>query len=85
MTFPSFCKDKEFKNLMTLMLNKNPLSRMIKLAQIKNHIWFMDFSWENLISLNLEPPHMPKIPKEGKITPIAYVNYVNVWLIFLFF
>jgi hypothetical protein len=45
MQFPGFCKDREFKNLMTLMLNKNPLSRLYKIAQIKNHQWFADFNW----------------------------------------
>jgi hypothetical protein len=81
MTFPSFCKDKEFRNLISLLLNKNPLSRMLKLAQIKNHIWFMDFNWENLISLNLEPPHMPKLPKEEKKNAVPYVNFANVLII----
>lgn len=45
MSFPTFCKDREFKHLMTLMLAKNPLTRLFKLAQIKNHIWFQNFSW----------------------------------------
>src|SRR4051812_14260285 len=79
MIFPGFCKDKEFKNLMDLMLCKNPLSRVFKLAQIKNNIWFRNFNWENLISLNLDPPHMPKMPKEDlKKTPISYQSYVQV-------
>lgn len=48
MTFPNFVKDKEFKQFITLMLNKNPFNRLFKLSQIKNQIWFKDFNWVNI-------------------------------------
>lgn len=47
LAFPSFVKDKEFKQLITLMLNKNPANRLLKFAQIKNHVWFKKFDWVN--------------------------------------
>jgi hypothetical protein len=67
---------------MTNMLTKNPLSRLCKFSQIKSHTWFNGFSWENLISLDLEVPHVPKIINkeidESKVMP--YSNYVKVLL-----
>ena len=55
MTFPNFVKDRDFKNLMQLMLNKNQTQRFSTLEQISGHIWFKDFSWDDLISLNITP------------------------------
>ena len=65
---------------MTSMLTKNPLSRLCKFSQIKSHVWFSGFSWENLISLDTEVPHVPKMTNkeidESKVMP--YSNYVKV-------
>ena len=46
---------------MQLMLNKNQVQRFCKLDQISSHIWFKDFSWDDLISLNMKPAYIPKI------------------------
>ena len=54
LTFPNFVKDHDFKNLMQLMLSKNQAQRFYKLEQIQSHIWFKDFSWDDLISLNMK-------------------------------
>ena len=70
-TFPSFCKDKEFKNLIKLMLEKNPLNRITTIDSIKKHIWFNGFNWEELISLNMNPPYLPKIK------PLPSINIPN--------
>jgi hypothetical protein len=65
---------------MSGMLTKNPLSRLCKLAQIKSHSWFVGFSWENLISLDIEVPYIPKITNkeidESKVMPFS--NYIKV-------
>jgi cGMP-dependent protein kinase len=45
LSFPGFVKDKEFKHLIASMLNKNPINRLLKFAQIKNHVWFKKFDW----------------------------------------
>jgi hypothetical protein len=62
------------------MLTKNALSRLCKFSQIKSHTWFNGFSWEYLISLDIEVPHIPKLTNkeidESKIMP--YSNYVQV-------
>jgi cGMP-dependent protein kinase len=45
MIFPPFVKDKEFKNLINMMLSKNPLNRIYELSHVKNNIFFKDFNW----------------------------------------
>ncbi len=59
LSFPSFCKDRDFKNLMTHMLNKNPVKRLTKIERIKNHVWFQDFNWEQLIEMNMKAGYLP--------------------------
>lgn len=57
------------------MLNKNHLSRYTKLGQISSHIWFQNFNWDDLISMNMEPAFIPSIPEikpPGK--PIEYTE-----------
>jgi hypothetical protein len=45
LTFPNFCKEKEFRKFIALMLTKNPLNRLIKLQLIKESSWFKSFDW----------------------------------------
>ena len=59
--FPSFVHDNDFKLLIQKMLTKNPISRMSKLSQIKNHIWFSNFNWDDLMTLNMKAPFIPKL------------------------
>ena len=71
-------KDHDFKNLMNLMLCKNQTQRFCKLEQIQSHIWFKDFSWDDLISFNMEPAYLPKIESnESKCKPIKYLDYIK--------
>ena len=78
LTFPNFVKDYDFKNLMQLMLNRNQTQRFSKLEQISTHIWFKDFSWEDLISLNMKPAFKPKIEiNENKCEPKPYLDYIK--------
>jgi hypothetical protein len=62
------------------MLAKNPLSRLCKFSHIKSNAWFAGFSWENLISLDVEVPFMPKIvtkdADESKFVP--YLTHIKV-------
>ena len=59
--FPSFVHDNDFKLLIQKMLTKNPISRMSKLSQIKNHIWFSNFNWDDLMILKMKAPYIPKL------------------------
>ena len=63
---------------MQLMLNKNQSQRFSKLEQIQSHIWFKDFSWDDLISLNLKPAYLPKLENnEDKCETKPYADYIN--------
>ena len=63
---------------MQLMLNKNQTQRYSKLDQISTHIWFKDFSWDDLISLNMKPAFLPKIDiNENKCDPKPYMDYIK--------
>ncbi len=78
LTFPNFVRDHDFKNLMQLMLNKNQAQRFCKLDQISGHIWFNDFSWDDLISLNMKPAYIPQIESnENKCEPKPYMDYIK--------
>ena len=88
LTFPNFVKDHDFKNLMQLMLSKNQTQRFSKLEQIQSHIWFKDFSWDDLISLNLEPAFIPKIDiNENKNNIYLLINNgnINIHSLFMIF
>lgn len=61
MKFPDFCTNKNFKLFVLSMLKKNPLSRIFKLYQVKQHAYFSGFSWDNLINLCFEPPYLPEV------------------------
>lgn len=63
-----------------MMLNKNPLSRLSKFSHIKSHPWFANFSWDNLISLDVHPPFIPKLKaKDDENNMIPYVSYIKVF------
>ena len=68
---------------MQLMLNKNHLSRYSKLGQINSHIWFQNFNWDDLISMNMKPAFMPKLKnKDLTKNPVPYLDFVktgNEW------
>ena len=71
-------KDYDFRNLMQHMLDKKLETRYCKFDQIAGHIYFKDFNWNELISLNMEPAYMPKIPNiEYKYDPKPFVDYVK--------
>ena len=77
--FPEFLDDQDFKNLIQLMLNKNKEIRYSKFEQISGHIWFKDFDWDALISLDIVPEYLPKIDeKEDKIySKKSYIDYIK--------
>ena len=71
-------KDRNCKNLIQLMLNKNKSSRYYKFEQISNHIWFKDFNWDSLLSLDMTPEYIPTIPyKKENYNPKSYITYIQ--------
>ena len=71
-------RDRNCKNLIQLMLNKNKSSRYYKFEQISNHIWFRDFNWDALLSLDMEPAYIPVIPqKKENYNTKPYIEYIQ--------
>ena len=63
---------------MQLMLSKNQTQRFCKLEQIQSHIWFKEFSWDDLISLNMKPAFIPNIENnEDKCETKPYLDYIK--------
>ena len=63
---------------MKKMLNKSTINRLCKLSHIKSDPWFLSFSWENLLSLSLPPPFLPKVgPSETKSGTIPFLTYAR--------
>jgi cGMP-dependent protein kinase len=60
LSFPSFLKDKDFIKLMRHMLTKSLSNRLTKINLIKNHVWFKNFDWDELITMNMKPPYIIK-------------------------
>jgi hypothetical protein len=58
------------------MLEKNPMKRLTKFDEIKKHIWFKEFNWEELITLNMKAPYYPKMKKNKiMVNNIDLINY----------
>ena len=57
LSFPSYIKDNDFKDLIQKMLVKDPKKRLDKYSKIKEHPYFRDFDWERLVSLDLPAPY----------------------------
>ena len=54
------------------------MRRMSKLSQVKTHIWFSNFNWEDLISLNMLAPYRP-IQKKDPVNKeeILFIDYIK--------
>ena len=78
LVFPNFCKDSDFKLLIQQMLTKNPIKRMSKVSQVKTHIWFNGFNWEDLMSLNMKAPYKPILKKDVEEKDnYLYLDYIK--------
>jgi hypothetical protein len=61
------------------MLSRSLVTRLSNFSQIKIDPWFNDFSWENLLALNIQPPYIPTLAgKENKNNPVAFINYIKL-------
>ena len=68
------------------MLNKNKEIRYSKFEQISGHVWFKDFDWDALISLDIVPEYLAKIEEKediiktkSRLTYIDYMKTVPEW------
>ena len=60
------------------MLEKNESKRLYKLDQIVSHNWFSDFSFDDLLVLNMKPPYIPKMSNnENSCKTKPYLDYIK--------
>ena len=60
------------------MLNKNKTSRYCQFEQISSHLWFKDFDWETLLSLDVKPEYIPQFStKKENYNPKPYLDYIK--------
>lgn len=64
--------------MINFMLAKNIMQRCYKFNNIKNHPWFANFSWDNLINMSLDVPMKPKIKPEDTSKKVPFSKYVKV-------
>lgn len=60
------------------MLAKNIMQRCYKFNNIKNHPWFANFNWDNLINMSLDVPMKPKLKQEDLTKNIPFSKYAKV-------
>ncbi len=78
LTFPRYenvQNDKNFQLLAKSLLIKDPSRRLTNINSIKNHSWFKNFEWEDLVDLSFPVPYLPNI-KESKIL-LRYKKFMN--------
>ncbi|CAD8084743.1 unnamed protein product [Paramecium sonneborni] len=62
--YPTYMSDKTAKPFIEQLLNRQPELRLGGSYQIlKQHNWFKDFSWDNLITKKIQPVFKPAINK----------------------
>ena len=62
--FPKMIEiSEELKDLIQQCLKKNPEERIghQNIEDIKYHVWFKNFNWEDLEALKMDPPIKPSI------------------------
>ncbi|MCQ2818301.1 MAG: cyclic nucleotide-binding serine/threonine-protein kinase [archaeon] len=61
LTFPKDGNNNKLVNsLISSLLNKKVKERLCNLESAKNHIFFKDYKWEDLIDFLIKPPYKPK-------------------------
>lgn len=59
-------EDDNIKELLGLLLNKNPDERYVSFKVIKECLLFNDFNWEMLTRKKLNPPFIPQVVKASE-------------------
>ena len=60
LTFSNNIKDKDFINLVSLMLERDIEKRLYG-VKAQNHNWFKEYDWKSLVDMNIQVPYKPVI------------------------
>ena len=60
LTFSNNIKDKDFINLVSLMLERDIEKRLYG-VKAQNHNWFKEYDWKSLVDMNIQIPYKPVI------------------------
>jgi hypothetical protein len=75
---PKDCKDKDFRSLISRLLAKEPKSRLSNYEKIITDPFYRNFSFDELINLNLPAAYVPKLKSEQSVKNLPYINYMKV-------
>lgn len=53
------------------------MKRVLKLSQIKQTDYFKDFSWDSLLSFNLDAPYSVEMPQDNLKEISTYQDYIQ--------
>jgi serine/threonine protein kinase len=53
--------DPNTRNILELLLKKNPLVRLGTSSRVRDHPWFEDVNWDALLKMQYEAPFVPKL------------------------
>lgn len=75
---PKECKDRDLKLLLLNLLNKSPNQRLCNYKKITSDPYYNNFSFEELINMNLPSAYSPKIKSEMQIIKnLPFLNYMK--------
>lgn len=80
---PKDCKDKDFKSLISRLLAKEPKNRLSNYEKIITDPFYRNFSFDELINMNLPPAYVPKLKPEPTVKNLSYANYMKVSLLIM--
>ncbi len=75
---PKECKDRDLKILLSNLLNKFPNQRLCNYKKIVSDPYYNNFSFEELINMNLPSAYSPKIKNEQQVIKnLPFLNYMK--------
>lgn len=73
---PKECKDKDLKDLLMKLLVKLPNKRLCNFSKIVNHQYYKNFSFDELIDMNLPPAHvLTSLKEHPRVLNTLYTTY----------
>ncbi|ELP88442.1 hypothetical protein EIN_229750 [Entamoeba invadens IP1] len=68
-TFPiESYPSQECKDIITKLLDKDPLKRLVDPNSIKSHPWFKGYDWDGLFQKKITPPYVPVVKDKTDVS-----------------